>query len=325
MTKLTAEIIARSIFGCDLGKENAQKIADGFSHYQSNIGAFNLLALFGLPHFMTYLSSRGIRRPAKQVTSVIEDLIHSYFNENKAAFAVDVCLAKNDARKPFLEFLRIKKQNSDKLDWQAIRDEAAVIFMAGHETTANCLAWAFFLLSQAPKVAKKLYQEIDSVLGQRLPIHADIGKLVYTRAIIEETLRLYPPIPILSRQVKKAESIGRYNIPKGALLLVVPWLLHRHKLFWEKPDFFIPERFLPNSPAIDQYLYIPFSVGPRVCAGMNFGLTEAILCLATLSQALQFKLVPNTTIQAVSHLALRPDDGNGRLPLIMQKREKGNV
>ena len=302
MTKLTAEIISRSIFGCTLGAAHAQRVAEGFSSYQKNIGAFNLLALLGLPHALTYLFTRGVRQSSKQVSEVLDALVTKHLQQS------------DDKETSFLKSL-------SKLDLKAIRDEAAVIFMAGHETTANCLAWAWFLLSQAPHAERCLHHELDSVLNGRLPTLSDVPQLVYTRAIIEETLRLYPPIPILSRQSTKSEQIGEHFIPKGALLLVSPWLLHRHRLFWDKPDHFIPERFLPDAVPPDNYLYIPFSVGPRVCAGMTFGLTEAILSLAVLSQTLQFRLAPDTSIKAVSHLSLRPDNGHGKLPMLMQLRE----
>lgn len=314
MTKLTAEIISRSIFGCTLGAVHAQRVAEGFSTYQKNIGAFNVLTLLGLPNALTYWFTRGIRQSAKQVGDVLDELVTRHLQQ------------LDDQETSFLKLLSKPHPTEEKsLDWQAIRDEAAVIFMAGHETTANCLAWAWFLLSQAPHAERCLHHEIDTVLNGRLPTLSDVPKLVYTRAIIEETLRLYPPIPILSRQSTKNEQIGEHFIPKGALLLVVPWLLHRHTLFWDKPDHFIPERFLPDATAPSNYLYIPFSVGPRVCAGMTFGLTEAILSLAVLSQTLQFRLVPGTSIQAMSHLSLRPDNGCGQLPMLMQLRDPKHV
>lgn len=309
MAKLTADVISRAIFGRQLGKEHAQNIAEGFSDYQKNIGAFNLLPLLGLPDSITYLFSRGIRRSAKRITTVLDDLVSGHFQQ-QAGQETSV-----------LGILSTDTPDGKTLDRQAIRNEAAVIFMAGHETTANCLAWAWFLLSQAPDCEKRLHHEIDSLLGGRLPTFADVPNLIYTRAIIEETLRLYPPIPILSRQAVKNEQLGDHTVPKGAIVAVIPWLLHRHPLFWDKPDHFIPERFLPDSPPPDKYSYIPFSIGPRVCAGMSFGLTEAILGLAVFSQTLRFQLMPNTRIQAMSHLSLRPDNGNGKLPMMICKRE----
>ena len=123
--------------------------------------------------------------------------------------------------------------------------------------------------------------EIDKVLSQRLPTFADVPKLVYTRAVVDETLRLYPPLPFLSREVVRDETFRDIAIPKGSLLFVVPWLLHRHRKLWHEPDHFIPKRFLPGSTPPSKFAYIPFSIGPRVCTGMAFGEIEAILCLAT--------------------------------------------
>ena len=312
MAKLTADVISRAIFGRQLGKEHAQDIAEGFSEYQKNIGAFNLLPLLGLPHALTYVFTRGIRRSAKRITSVLDDLVSGHFQQQGHETSV-------------LDILSTDTPDGKTLDRQAIRNEAAVIFMAGHETTANCLAWAWFLLSQAPECENRLHQEIDNALEGRVPTFADVPKLVYTRAIIEETLRLYPPIPILSRQANKNEHLGEHHVPSGAIVAVIPWLLHRHKLYWDKPDHFIPERFLPDKPLPDKYSYIPFSIGPRVCAGMSFGLTEAILGLAVFSQTMRFQLAPNTSIQAMSHLSLRPDDGHGKLPMVMRARETNSA
>jgi cytochrome P450 len=204
------------------------------------------------------------------------------------------------------------------LSHEAVRNEAAVIFMAGHETTANCLAWAWFLLSQAGWAADRLHGELDTVLGGRLPTLKDVPNLVYTRAIIDETLRLYPPIPLLTRQASQKEKIRSRKVEKGAIVAVIPWLLHRHKRYWDKPDNFMPERFLPGAPPIDKYTYVPFSIGPRVCAGLQFGLTEAVLCLATLAQSVRLDLVPGTDVQPVSRLSLRPGD---TLPMMVYPRQ----
>jgi cytochrome P450 len=166
------------------------------------------------------------------------------------------------------------------------------------------------MLSQAPDVEEKLHAELDSVLGGRAPTLADVPKLVYTRAIFDETLRLYPPVPILPREALRQEFYRNMRIPKGSLIFVVPWLLHRHKKLWDKPDHFIPERFLPqNSGAISKFSYIPFSIGPRICAGMSFGLTEAILCLATLAQKFTLRLKPGAIVNPVCRLTLRPEGG----------------
>ncbi|MCX7117669.1 MAG: cytochrome P450 [Legionellales bacterium] len=309
MAKLTADVISRAIFGRQLGRDHAHNIAEGFAEYQKNIGPFNLLPLLGVPASLTYLFTRGIRRSARKITRVLDDLVDGHFKQHP------------DHETSVLGILSRDTPDGKTLDRQAIRNEAAVIFMAGHETTANCLAWAWFLLSQAPQCEEQLHREIDQVLDGRVPTFSDVHKLIYTRAIIEETLRLYPPIPILSRQANRQEQLGEHVVPVGGIVAVIPWLLHRHRLYWESPDHFMPERFLPNHKPPDKYAYIPFSTGPRVCAGMSFGLTEAILALAVFGQKLRFQLVPNTSIQAISHLSLRPDDGHGQLPMKISPRE----
>jgi cytochrome P450 len=209
-------------------------------------------------------------------------------------------------------------ENGDKLDREALRNEAAVIFMAGHETTANSLAWTWYLLSQAPGVEERLQAELVEVLGGRLPTLDDVPRLLYTRAVFEEAIRLYPPVPLLGRQALADETIRNRHIPKGSLLVVIPWLLHRHRLLWDQPDHFIPERFLPeNAGSRQRYSYIPFSVGPRVCAGQAFGLTEAILCLATLAQRARLRLAPGAVVAPICRLTLRPGDS---LPMLVEPR-----
>ena len=142
-------------------------------------------------------------------------------------------------------------ETGDKLDREALRNEAAVIFMAGHETTANSLAWTWFLLSQAPEVEERLHAELAEVLGGRLPTLDDVPRLIYTRAVFEEAIRLYPPVPLLGRQALARRDDPQPADPRpGSLLVVIPWLLHRHRQLWDQPDHFIPERFLPENAAV---------------------------------------------------------------------------
>jgi cytochrome P450 len=201
------------------------------------------------------------------------------------------------------------RETGEPLDNTALRNEAAVIFLAGHETTANSLAWTWYLLSQVPEVENRLHAELAEVLGGRAPTLEDVPKLAYTRAVFEETLRLYPPVPLLARQAKRAETIRDRSVPAGSLVMVVPWLLHRHRKFWGKPDHYIPERFLPENARFRvRHAYLPFSVGPRTCAGAAFGLTEAILCIAALAQQVRLRLAPGVAVAPVCRLTLRPGD-----------------
>ncbi len=305
---LTAEIICRTLFGRKLGHEHAREIVEGFSDYQRFIGQIDVLSLLGLPDWFPRWQGRAIHRSVRRIHDVLEHVIASYRAQKKA-----------DEDSVIEQLLNARDPETDEpLDPEALRNEIAVLFMAGHETTANSLAWVWYLISQAPKTLEKLHAELDKVLGGRSPQLSDLPNLVYTRAIFDEALRLYPPVPILPREAVRDEEYRGIRIPKGSLLFVVPWLLHRHKRLWEKPDSFIPERFLPQSSAgISKFAYVPFSIGPRICAGMSFGLTEAILCLATLAQKFELRLDPRHRVQPVCRLTLRPEGG---LPMSIHAR-----
>jgi cytochrome P450 len=135
--------------------------------------------------------------------------------------------------------------------------------------------------------------------------------------VFEEAMRLYPPVPLLSRQARAGDEIRGKQVRPGTIVLVIPWLLHRHEQYWDRPDSFIPERFLPGTPRPDKFVYLPFSVGRRVCLGLRFGLTEGVLCLATLAQRFRPRLVPGHEVEIECRLTLRPKDG---LPMVVEPR-----
>ncbi len=298
MGHLTAEIICRTIFGRQLGKSYASEIVDSFAAYQRHINQVDLVSLLGLPEWMPRLRGQSTRKPAMRIRAVLDEIIDSY-EELKQKGETSVIGGLLDAR----------DDQNRPLSREAIRNEAAVIFMAGHETTANTLAWAWYLLSQSPAVQRKLRRELDETLGGRTPGFEDVARLPYTKAVIEETLRLYPPVPILAREAMADTSISGKHIKKGSLILVVPWLLHRNPTLWSRPDVFAPGRFLDaDAMRPNKYGYIPFSIGPRICAGLQFGMTEAILSLAILAQRFELKLAPEADVQPVARLTLRPGD-----------------
>ncbi|WP_255646772.1 cytochrome P450 [Inquilinus sp. Marseille-Q2685] len=303
MAQLTAEIIGRTIFGRTLGAERTREVVEAFSEYQRHADQRDLLSLLGLPLSVPRWRSARITRSAARIHAILDEVIADLRDKDDAGSVVRMLM---------------REDRGGALDAAALRNEAAVLFMAGHETTANCLAWAWYLLSQAPEAEDRLHRELDAVLGGRPPALADVPRLVYTRAIIEETLRLYPPVPLLAREAAREDTIRGRRVKAGALVIVVPWLLHRHRLFWREPDHFRPERFLPGHPdAPLKYSYVPFSVGPRTCAGLSFGLTEAIVCLATLARMVQLRLAPGAAVEPVCHLTLRPGD---RLPMTVSAR-----
>ena len=309
MAKLAAEIIARTLFGEKLGAENSESVVNAFADYQSVVKQMALSNFLGLPDWMPNVNAKiGKARVAGKTIHNAVDAI--------------IALAEKGGHEGTMvaELLKVNKMESgeDLMSRKQIRNEIIVLFMAGHETTANVLAWTWYLISQAPEVEKKLHQELDEVLNGRTPEFSDVENLKYTRAILDETMRLYPPVPILSRQALKDDEIRGKKVPAGSLMLVVPWLVQRHKKYWKDPDHFIPERFMPGAEKPKKFTYLPFSAGPRVCIGKSFGITESVLAIAIIAQRFRLKLPKNADIKHECRLTLRP---KGKLPMTMEIRK----
>jgi cytochrome P450 len=191
-----------------------------------------------------------------------------------------------------------------------LRDEILTIFLAGHETTANALAWTWVLLSRGPEVARRLRAEVDQVLGGRAAGADDVPKLRYTQMVVKEAMRLYPPAWVISRRALAADTIMGQPVAPGTVVLVSPYVTQRHLGFWDNPEGFDPERFTPE--AIERrprYAYFPFAGGPRQCIGNNFAMMEAELVLATLAQRVKLELQPGHPVVLDPSITLRPRHG----------------
>jgi len=297
MGRLTAEIICRTIFGRALGADAAAAVVAAFAEYQREIGQTDIASLLGLPDWWPRLPNRRARAAARRIHAVVDGLIAAILDGGEGEASLIRSMA--EAKVPGTD---------SPMDRRAFRNEAIVLFMAGHETTANVLAWALFILTQDPASAERLRAELATALGGRPATHADLPALPFTRAVLEETMRLYPPVPMLSRQAIAPGEIAGRPVRRGAMVLVAPWLLHRNPTIWEEPDAFVPDRFMPGAPRPPRHAYIPFSTGPRVCTGQQLGLMEATLCLATLWQAVRLDLVEGTEVMPVARLTLRPGE-----------------
>lgn len=309
MARLTAEIIGRTMFGDALGAEKTASIVHSFSAYQGGIEQFDLGALFGLPDWFPRTPQwRSARRAAQSIHAIIDEILLAHAGHAPDPSTLVGLLMQH----------RGEAGSSSGMTLEQIRNEAVVIFMAGHETTANSLAWAWYLLASDPRVEARLHAELAQVLGSRAPGYEDVAVLKYTRAVIEEAMRLYPPVPILSRECLSDDVIREREVPAGSIMVVVPWLLHRHEQLWDRPHQFIPERFMAQWPSRHQkYSYIPFSTGPRICLGAAFGLTEAIICLATLAQRFALRVPDGHRVAYECRLTLRPAHG---LPMLLVPR-----
>lgn len=308
MAHLTAGIICATVFGKDVSRAAGQTIVSAFSVYQARIGQMDVLSLLGVPDILPRFQGLRIRAAARCIHKALDGIVETILDEGHPGEA---------------SLLRSMSQERNAgqgvpMDREAFRNEAAVLFMAGHETTANTLAWAWFLLSQDNVSEQRLHAEVDVLSAAAPASYADLDRLPFTRAVIEETLRLYPPIPLQARQASASMIIGGRPVRKGDIVVLNAWTLHRHKGLWADPDAFVPDRFMPGGSGIpSRYAYVPFSIGPRTCTGAAFGLTEAILCLATLARHFRLRLKPGHVVEPVCRLSLRPGE---RLPMLVERR-----
>jgi cytochrome P450 len=191
-----------------------------------------------------------------------------------------------------------------------LRDEVITLFVAGHETTANALTWALYLLFTHVAVARKLHAEVDEALLGQIPTAADLPNLPYTRMVIDETLHLYPPAWITNRRAIEDYTICGYRIPADAILSISHYVTHRDHTLWENPEGFDPDRFASErSAGRPHYAYFPFGGGPRQCIGKGFALMEATFVLALLAQRYDLHLVPGRPVETVAMATLRPRYG----------------
>jgi cytochrome P450 len=181
---------------------------------------------------------------------------------------------------------------------------------AGHETTSNALSWVRYLLSQHPDAEARLHDELDGVLGGRLPTFADLAALKWTRMVIEEAMRLYPPAHAIARTAIGEDRIGGVRIPPGASISISMYVTHRNPNIWPEPERFDPERFAPEAVARrHRFAYLPFGGGPRVCIGNTFALTEAQVIVAAVAQRYRLRLAPGEMVEPIGLISLRPKNG----------------
>jgi cytochrome P450 len=200
-------------------------------------------------------------------------------------------------------------ETGEGLGDEELRDEVMTMVLAGHETTANALAWAFHLLSLAPDVARRLRDESTAVLGdRRLAEVDDLPRLGFATRVYQEAMRLYPPAWIFGREAIEADAFGAFTVPAGGAVAICPWLLHRDPRWWESPEGFDPDRFAPSKMR-PKYAYVPFAAGPRMCIGNAFAMMEMQIVLAMASARYRLDLVPGRRVEVEPSVTLRPRSG----------------
>lgn len=309
MTLLTLKVLALTIFSDGIGGE-LDEFRSAMNAYFGIIGRIGALDLVGLPPWVPRPGGARLRRTMAYFEQVIDEIIET--RERRLAAA-----ASEQPNDLLTLLLRVLDPATGRAVSPAeIRSNILTFLSAGHETTANTLTWSIFLLSQSPEWRSRVRQEADQELDG--PADDLVDRLVLTRAVVEEALRLYPPIAALSRTVERSDTLGRYKLERGALVVIAPYLLHRHRQLWDRPDVFDPARFLPEArSAIPRFSYLPFGVGHRTCIGASFALQEATIALSAIIQRFDLALMPDTAVWPVQSVTLRPAHG---LPMRVASR-----
>lgn len=292
MSSLTLNIVAKALFGTDLSAET-----EGIGRALTTVN--HLLAkAFYLPWVLS-LPTPQLRR-LHVARSALYTVVEEIIRERRRHHATH-----GDLLEMLLEAR--DEETGEGMTDQQVRDEVLTLLLAGHETTANALSWTFYLLAQHPHVEARLLEEYQQVLNGRPAMIEDLPQLPFTRMVVEEAMRLYPPAWGLGRRALGNDEIGGYSIPKGAYVLVFPYVTHRHPAFWERPNTFDPERFSAQMTAgRHRFAYFPFGGGPRLCLGNQFALYEAQLILATILSRYQLRLLPGTVVTPEPLVTLRP-------------------
>jgi cytochrome P450 len=295
MNSLALRIVSKSLFNVDVSSKN-----HSFSQAFSQANAF-LIDYISMPFPPLSIPTPRHRRFWSDI-------------ETMDTFAYEIIRNRRELQEDVGDFLSILlnavDENGEKMDDKQLRDEVITLLLAGHETSANVLGWTWCLLAQHPEVEERLCAELEQILAGRIPTVEDLSQLHYTRMILEETMRLYPPAWVLMRRAIDDDEIGGYHIPANSSILWSPYWSHRHPDFWEKPEQFYPDHFSEElSAKRPHHAYMPFSSGPRVCAGNNFAMTEMQLILATITQRYRVSLAPGYRIEPEPLLTLRPKNG----------------
>lgn len=299
MMALTLRVITRTMFSTAVEDAGTIAAVSRAMDTMLRLGDPSLFDLLGLPEWLPRF------RPRAQIRAIadLDRVIAGILAERRQ---------RGDPGEDLLGMLlsmRDEETGEGMTDGQ-LRDEVMTMFLAGHETTANALAWVWYLLGRHPAEEARLHAELDRVLGDRDPGFADIAALPYTRQVFEEAMRLYPPAHTISRQAVGPDRLGETEVPPGAVVTIAPWVTHRNPKLWPEPLRFDPDRFLPEAvKARPRFAYLPFGGGPRICIGASFAMTEGVLVLATLARRFRPRLPEGQVVQPVGQITLRPEGG----------------
>lgn len=308
MMKLTFDIIGRAMFSRDVSEDSDEMYA---AIGQSQKEAFHrALAPIRLPLSWPTRHNRRYRRAVATIDRIVNEMIE----ERKATPAAE------RPRDLLTMLLETRDEDGRTMSDRLVRDEAVTAMAAGHETTANALAWTWYLLSENPDCAERMQAEIEAVLGDRPPAAADLPRLEYTERVLLESMRLYPPVWLIERNTIEDDEILGYHIPAGTIVSLPQYAVHRDPALWEDPLRFDPDRFTPErSAGRPRFAYFPFGGGQRQCIGEHLALLEGKVILAMLGRRFRFRLLPNHPVETEPLVTMRPKYG---LPMFVERSRR---
>jgi cytochrome P450 len=313
MTELTFEILAETLFSGEIAvaKEGFAANVEELLHRMGRVDPMDLLVA---PRWVPRLTRIG----GKKVLDRFRGVVAETMAQRRRRLAEE----PDEVPKDFLTLL-LQIEGPDGLSTSEIEDNILTFIGAGHETTARALAWCLYCIANTPAYREAMEREIDETVASGADPVDWLGRMPHVLAAFEEALRLYPPAPSINRAAIEEDEWTspegkRVPIRKGISVLIMPWTLHRHMLYWQKPRAFMPERFLPeNREKINRFQYLPFGAGPRVCIGATFALQEAVIALAVLMHRFRFDLTDETHPWPVQRLTTQP---RGGLPMRVSMR-----
>jgi cytochrome P450 len=308
-TRLTLEVLERTMFSDGLGR-NPEDIRVAMKSYFEAIGRLDPFDVLGVPAAVPRLSRWKVWPMLRVFESAIDTIVTTRrrrIAENPGSVPRDILTLLLEARDP---------ETGKGLSEVEVRANILTFIAAGHETTANSITWTLYLLSQSPEWRERVQAEADRELDG--DVDGITERLVETRAVIEEAMRLYPPIAAISRAAVGPDELAGVAIKRGTMVVVAPYVLHRHQALWDDPDRFDPNRFLGKArDKIDRFAYLPFGVGPRICIGNSFALQEASIVVATVMRHFTLQLASGHAVWPVHRVTVRPSGG---LPMIVSRR-----
>ncbi|HBB82821.1 MAG TPA: cytochrome P450, partial [Sulfitobacter sp.] len=294
-----ADVIFRTLFSLPIEHEVARAVFEEFRNYQRSQPILNLGALLPLPRWMPRLFRKDTRASAARIRALITELTQERMQQIKEGTAPDDLATKI--------MTQADPETGARFDTEEMVDQVAIFFLAGHETSASALAWALYLMATHPEWQERLAEEAQALETCDFTV---MSKLKLSRDVFRETLRLYPPVPMMVRENSCPERFRDRDVKKGAQLVLSPWHLHRHERLWDNPDGFDPTRWqTENGKQCQREAFIPFSAGPRVCTGAGFAMVEGPLILSRILRDFRVTAQPDRVPVPVAHLTVRSDKG----------------